>query len=231
MVVVVHAHDVEHHPPVGLGQLVGPEPEGLDALQVLVVAVGGHQVVVEVGQRAQRDHVEALTGRAPVEALGHEVAARALGQQPAGHHVDPGRLGHLAVGELDAPVRRALPQPVAVPVHTGTAHAVQLDQPLLEAVRVFAVGRVDLEGLRVEGDDGLGPRTAGTGAHLDQLLEGGMGGLVAGELAAHRAPGGQDQVGQLDRGRGLGWPRRAPAAGTRAPPWPVRPHRPGGRAA
>ena len=80
--------------------------------------------------------MEALASGAAVEALRHEVPARALGEEQAGHHVDAGGLGHLAVGVLDAPVRRAVAEPVAVSVHAGAAHAVELDQPLLEAVVV-----------------------------------------------------------------------------------------------
>ena len=124
MVVVVRTHDVEDHPPVGLCKFVVLESEGLDALKVLVVAVGSHQVVVEISQRAERDHMEAFTSRATVEAFRHEMAAWTFGEELAGHHVDAGRLGHFAVGEFDTPIRGALAEPVAVSVHADAAHAV-----------------------------------------------------------------------------------------------------------
>lgn len=99
---------------------------------------------------------------------------------------------------LDSTIRRAVAQPVPVPVKPGRADPVELDQPLLEAVLVRSVGRPHLVGRGVERDDGLGPSPASAGAHLNELLEGGPSRLVGGELAPHGEPGRLDQVGEGD---------------------------------
>ena len=80
--------------------------------QRLLVGVGAGLVEVEVGEGAERLHVQLAARRRAVEAPGHEVAPPVLLQQAALGHLDAGRLRHQRVGVLDRPValagRRAL---------------------------------------------------------------------------------------------------------------------------
>ena len=145
----------------------------------------------------------ALTVGAAIEAAGHEVAARALLEEAALGHGDAGGGGHLGVGVLDPAVGRAVTQVVAVAVHAGRADAVELDEPVLEPGLERGEGREDAIVARMEGDEGLGPRTAGARADLDELLERGVGAGAVGEAATDGEPRGEDELGQVDGAGGL----------------------------
>ena len=67
--------------------------------------------------------------RQPIEAAGHEVPAAVLLEQPALGHRDAGRACHQRVGVLD----RAVPLRVLELLVLVAGHAVELQQPVLEA--------------------------------------------------------------------------------------------------
>jgi len=91
----------------------------------------------------------------PVEALRHEVGAAILLKQPAGEHGDAGHVRHPGIGILDSAILLPASQIAVGP------HAVELEEPVLEAVCDVELARSDLAGLRVPGHDGLGSGPTG----------------------------------------------------------------------
>lgn len=123
MVVLIAGDDVEGHPPELLLDGILGEPEPPKHEEGLLVAVRSCLVVVEMGDRAERQHVHpAARGRA-IEAPGHEVATAVLLEQARGRHHDAGLLRHLRVGVFDdAEAERIFQLLVAI-----AAYAVELE--------------------------------------------------------------------------------------------------------
>ena len=169
MVVAVHGHHVEAHAAEELRGGRVRKAQQPHHLEGLLVAVRQRLVVVHVRDAAERGHVQ-LVHRAfriahAVEALGEEVRATALFQQATRHHLHTAGPRHQVVGILDAAV--------ALGVTEGlVGHPVELEQAIGEARQPVDLATAHLAGLRVEGHDGLGPRAAGRGAHLQDVQQG-----------------------------------------------------------
>ena len=126
-------------------------------------------VVVHVRDAAERGHVQ-LVHRAfriahPVEALGQEVRAAVLLQQATGHHLHPASPCHQVVGVFDSAIALGVAELLV-------RHPVEFDQAIGEARQAIDLAAAYLAGLRIEGHDRLGPRAAGRGAHLQDVLQG-----------------------------------------------------------
>jgi hypothetical protein len=91
VVVAVVGEHVEHRAAVLLLQGGLAEVQLAHDGEELRVAVGAGPVEVEVGQGAEREHVDLAAVIVAVEAPGHEVRAAALLEQAAGAHRDAGR--------------------------------------------------------------------------------------------------------------------------------------------
>src|SRR5665213_2242986 len=97
----------------------------------------------------------------PVEAPRHEVRAAVLTQQAAGLHRYPGSLGHEMVGVFYAAVVPGCAECMVL------ADAVELEKPVLEALRDIKLPASYLLGPGIPGDHRLGTGASGGGAHPD----------------------------------------------------------------
>lgn len=168
VIVAVGSHHVECHPPERLFERFGAEVEFRDPGEVLGVVVDADRVEVEPVHSAQREHVQPDAVVGAVETPGHEVRATVLLEQACGRHVDAGGSRHQRVGVLHAPVVATATELLIL------THAVELQQPRLEAGRGRHVTGPDLAGLGVDVDDRLGAGTARARPDLDDAAQGGL---------------------------------------------------------
>ena len=133
-------------------------------------------------------------------------------KEPAVRHLDARSLGHQVVCKLDASVVLAAPE-LAV-----GAHAVELQQPVVESRWRGDLPRADLVGLRVPDDDGLRARAAGGRADFDDAAQRRVRVVIAVPVARDRQTSLRDELAHLDRRRLLGGraARRAELQGTHA---------------
>ena len=107
------------------------QPERADHQRMPARRSCARLVEVEVRERAERLHVQLVAVGKPVEPARHEMPAAALLEQPALGHLDPRRPRHRASRRTRS---RRIPADPRAPCRVA-AHAVELQQPVLEARR------------------------------------------------------------------------------------------------
>src|SRR5690606_32048890 len=165
VIVLVADHQVEDHAAELLLHRLHAKAKAADDLDGLFIRVRARQVVVEVGEGGERLHVYARAVREAVEAFRHEVMPAVFLHQPAVAHVDAGVHGHEVAGVFDLAVAlRVVHLAIAV-----AGNAVELQQPVFEALARVDLSRAHLVGLGVPGDQRLGARAAGGGADAQDV--------------------------------------------------------------
>src|SRR5690606_27855106 len=116
-------------------------------------------LVVQVTHRAEGLDVMTCIAVA-IEATRHEVSSAVLLKQSARHHIDARGNGHLIVGEFDSPVVLGRAELMVF------AHAIEFEQPMLEALRSLELPRSNLVRFGIPGDHGFSAGAACGGADL-----------------------------------------------------------------